>query len=271
MDGRVFLYRAFSVGVGGTLTRPFPQVVDGQASVSLPIVGGYTSARVENYRLRELISFKEARTHATGSQSADGAFNTVVSSTIEGLNILDVITCDAVVGRVSSRHAPDGAEPEIITAGSTFHNLKVAGHPVNLEFDETLVGSELATYTAFRTRFEKDKTFQQQAQQRFLWTTAPDKLPARFASRVLMPNRKDWPESRGMVPCSLVKNLQCDAPELSRYGHILCLPQFGYIILAELFISQYARRLTMIRLELGSPVEGRLTAADVETDGTTYP
>ena len=98
MDGRVFLYRGFSVGVEGMLTRPFPQVLDGQASVALPIVGGYTSARVENYRLRELLSFKEARTYTTGSQSSDGAYNTVVSSTIEGLNILDIVTCDAVSG-----------------------------------------------------------------------------------------------------------------------------------------------------------------------------
>jgi hypothetical protein len=268
MDGRVFLYRGFSVGVGGTLTRPFPQVIDGQASVALPIVGGYTSARVENYRLRELLSFKEARTYTTGSQSPDGAYNTVVSSTIEGLNILDIVTCDAVVGRISSRHEPDADEPAIVATGSTFHNLKIGGQPIDVELDTF---TELDTYTKFRTRFEKDRAFQQTAQERFMWTASPDRFPPQFATRVPLPNRKGWPESRGMVPCSLVKDLTYNAPSLIRYGHVLCVPQVGYIVLGEFMFMQYARRLTMMRLELGSPVEARLTACDVETDGTTYP
>jgi hypothetical protein len=270
MDGRVFLYRGFSVGVGGTLTRPFPQVLDGQASVALPIVGGYTSARVENYRLRELLSFKEARTYTTGSQSSDGAYNTVVSSTIEGLNILDIVTCDAVVGRVSSRHEPNADEPEIVASGSVFHNLKIGGHPVDVDLDHPMFG-ELSTYTKFRSRFEEDREFQQGIQKRFMWTAPPEDFPPAFGTRVPLPNRKGWPESRGMVPCSLVKDIRYNAPEVLRYGHVLCIPQVGYIVLGEFLFSQYARRLTMMRLELGSPVEARITACDVETDGTTYP
>jgi hypothetical protein len=270
MDGRVFLYRGFAVGLGGTLTRPFHEVVDGRASVALPIVGGYTAERIENFRFRELISIKEVRTYCTGSQSRDGAYNTVVSATMEGLNILDFITADAVVGRLSSRHTPDGAEPQIVTTGSTFHNLRIGGHPVDVDLDHHLL-NQLDTYTAFRSRFERDDEFQELAQHRFMWTTPPDKLPAGFASSVPLPNRTGWPESRGMVPCTLVKNLVCDAAEVERYGHILCVPQVGYIVLGELFVSQYARRLSMMRLVLGSPVEAALVGCDVETDGTTYP
>jgi hypothetical protein len=270
MDGRVFLYRGFAVGLGGTLTRPFQDVVDGRASVALPIVGGYTAGRIENYRFHELISIKEVRTYTTGSQSRDGAYNTVVSATMEGLNIADFITADAVVGRLSSRHAPDGAEPEIVTTGSTFYNLRIGGHQVDVDLDHHLFG-ELDTYSALRDRFERDDEFQELAQRRFMWTTPPEKLPAGFATSVPLPNRSGWPESRGMVPCNLVKNINCDAPEVERYGHILCVPQVGYIILGELFVSQYARRLTMMRLVLGSPVEASLCGCDVETDGTTYP
>jgi hypothetical protein len=270
MDGRVFLYRGFAVGLGGTLKRPFTEVVDGRASVALPIVGGYTAGRVENFRYRELISIKEVRTYTTGSRSSDGAYNTVVSAVMEGLNILDFITADAVIGRLSSYHAPDGAEPEIVTTGSTFVNLRIGGHPVDVDLDHRLF-SEISTYTAFRTRFERDDDFQELAQRRFMWTLPPDKLPPGFASNVPLPNRQGWPESRGMVPCSLVKDIHTNAPELQRYAHILCVPQVGYIVLGELFVSQYARRLTMMRLVLGSPVEADLCGCDVETDGTTYP
>jgi len=270
MDGRAFLYRGFAVGLGGTLKRPFNEIVDGRASVALPIVGGYTAARLDNYRFHELISIKEVRTYVTGSQSKDGAYNTVVSSTMEGLNILDFITADAVIGRLSSRHAPDGAEPEIVTTGSTFHNLRIGGHAVDVDLDHRMFG-ELSTYSAFKTRFERDDEFQAQVQRRFMWTMPPEKLPPGFAATIPLPNRASWPESRGMVPCTLVKGVQCAAPEIEQYGHILCVPQVGYIVLGELFVSQYARRLTMMRLVLGSPVEASLCGCDVETDGTTYP
>lgn len=270
MDGRVFLYRGYAMGLGGTLRRPFQEVVDGGASVVLPIVGGYTAARVQNFRYRELISIKEVRTYTTGSQSKDGAYNTVVSAVMEGLNILDFITADAVVGRLSSKHAPDGAEPEIVTSGSEFHNLRIGGHAVSVDLDHELFGS-LSTYSAFRNRFERDDEFQELVQRRFMWTTPPEKLPPGFLNTVPLPNRKYWPEARGMVPCSLVRDIECRAPEMERYGHILCVPQVGYIALGELFVSQYARRLTMMRLILGSPVEADLCGCDVETDGTTYP
>jgi hypothetical protein len=270
MDGRVFLYRGYSVGFGGVLTRPSHEVIDAQASVALPIVGGLTSTRVQNYRLRELISFKEARMYTTGSRSADGAYNTVVSATIEGLNILDVITCDACVGRVSSRHAPDAAEPEIVSAGSTFHNLKIGGYPVDVQFDHKLF-ADFPTYTQLRGEFEKNADFRERVQTQFMWTSPWKNFPPGFVGSIPMPNTNDWPESRGIVPCTLVKDITCDAPEMARYGHILCLPQVGYIVLGEFFVSQYARRLTMMRLALGSPVEGMMSACDLETDGTTYP
>jgi hypothetical protein len=270
MDGRVFLYRGFAVGLGGTLKRPFTEVVDGRASIALPIVGGYTADRIDNFRYRELISIKEVRTYATGNQSADGSYHTVVSAVMEGLNILDFITADAVVARLSSQHAPDGAQPSIVTTGSTFHNLKVGGHRVEVDLDHDLFG-QLATYSAFQDRFERDEEFQEMVQKRFMWTTPPEKLPEGFAYSIPLPNRRVWPESRGMVPCTLVKDIQTTATEMQRYGHILCVPQVGYIVLGELFVSPYARRLTMMRLVLGSPVEAMLCGCDVETDGTTYP
>lgn len=270
MDGRVFLYRAFALGLGGTLRRPVQEVVDAAGSVALPIVGGYTEARVKDFRYRELISIKEVRSYTTGSQSKDGAYNTVVSSTMEGLNILDFITADAVVGRLSSYHAPNGDEPQIVTSGSTFHNLRIGGHAVDVDLDHEMF-TTLSTYTAFRSRFERDDEFQELIQRRFMWTTPPDKLPPGFQNTVPLPNRKYWPESRGMVPCSLVREIRTNGTEMERYGHILCVPQVGYIALGELFVSQYARRLTMMRLILGSPVEADLCGCDVETDGTTYP
>jgi hypothetical protein len=46
---------------------------------------------------------------------------------------------------------------------------------------------------------------------------------------------------------------------------------FGWIILGEFLISAQYRRLTMVRLELGSPVAGSMALGEVETNGHTVP
>jgi hypothetical protein len=54
-------------------------------------------------------------------------------------------------------------------------------------------------------------------------------------------------------------------------GHTIRVPTVGTIYLGEVLVSQYARRLTMVRVELGSPVGGRLEVASGEINGSTYP
>jgi hypothetical protein len=43
-------------------------------------------------------------------------------------------------------------------------------------------------------------------------------------------------------------------------GHAITIPNFGSIFLAELFVTHGAYDLTMLRLELGCPVSGTVSA-----------
>jgi len=74
-----------------------------------------------------------------------------------------------------------------------------------------------------------------------------------------------------MVLCSLVRSVGAGAPELKTQGYVIRVPMVGTLFLGEVIVSEYARRLTMLRLQMGSPVEGVLEACSGEVDGSTFP
>ena len=49
--------------------------------------------------------------------------------------------------------------------------------------------------------------------------------------------------------------------------NVIVLKGFGRIFLGELLITEVSRRLTLLRLKLGSPVEGEIACAEIETNG----
>ncbi len=137
MSGRRFLYHAHGSAIGGSITQPFKADIASSSATSLPIIGGFASAKEGAYQLKDVISYQSAHTYVSGIQTDDGAYNSVVTCVIEGLNILHVITADAIIGRVSSNHK-DGEQAEIIPLGSSFENLKIAGQPLQVDLNHDL-------------------------------------------------------------------------------------------------------------------------------------
>ncbi len=59
------------------MSRPFSQPLTTQASSVLSPVGGYASARVENYRFEGIVSFDVGYTQVMGTQRQDANGKTV--------------------------------------------------------------------------------------------------------------------------------------------------------------------------------------------------
>ena len=53
--------------------------------------------------------------------------------------------------------------------------------------------------------------------------------------------------------------------------NLVVVPNFGRIFIGELLITAGSKRLTMLRLELGSPVGGCIACADIEDNGGWSP
>jgi len=236
-----FLYHALGVGVAGQITRPFCDVIEAQAATSLGIVGGYASSHVRDYRFRDIVSVRSARVYAVGSEGPRNTYNTSITATVEGLNILDVITADVLTARLTSKHVDNADEPSITSAGTEIRGLRIAGVPFDGELDPEL------------TQEREYATFSKYAANRRAESNNKGNDPRNGDSA--------WTESKGRLFCPLV----------TRRDYVVRVPSVGTVFIGETFVSKYARRLTLLRVELGSPVEGRLEFASGECNGTTYP
>jgi hypothetical protein len=242
-DESGFVFHASSFALGGQITRPFNDVLDVQAPVTLPSSGGYGSSRAEKFRYREMISFDRAYSQVAGS-SRGGVHETLVTSVIEGLNILDMVTADRVVGRLTGEYGPgDKHDPmSLLPTGSYFVNLRIAGVPVSPRANETIMQKSLPQI------FDRD-----------LDLRADTRLEVKGPGRARRVNDFCWTTSI-FHPV--------DGPFKTDGSGIIDIEGFGRIILGQYIVTRDSRRLSMIICQLGSPVEGTITAVEPGGNGS---
>jgi len=251
-----FHYHANAYVLGGRFTRPVQHTIEVQAATSLPPTGGNGSARVENFRFNEHVSFKAGYSHVSGSEKEEKGqiiHTTMATAVVEGLNILDVVTADRIVARLSSSFDPAEEESRILVIGSRFENLRVAGYKIEVELHHELA-LKLDTFEAVRKEFASNADFQKMAKDPFNMGKLPSKI-----------------EAHGVLHCSLVNDIRpANCPGVlphGHYGHVLEVPEFGKIHLAEVLFQYGRKTLTMLRLELGSPNGGGTTVVGADING----
>jgi hypothetical protein len=247
-----FAFRAGAAAAGGVFTRPFTEPLPVQAASFLMPVGGYGSARVAHFRYHEIISFKAGYTQVIGTTHvlADGTIvrETLASAVVEGLNILDVITADRVVARLTSTHpAPDAKnEMSASTVGSYFENLRIVGQPVmpachphllKAVTKSNIMDANVPMFDPDAPRNSKPIAPARDATLRF---SIFQPLQGAIAGAELLP------------------------------GCRVTIPSVGDIYLGEVVVSADHRQLTMIRVDLHSPEAGCVAFGSVEGNGSVY-
>src|SRR5580692_3428583 len=237
-----FRYHAGGHALSGVFHRPICHVIEAQASVNLPSIGGFAQARVEDFHAHHFVSFKSAHTHASGSKQDDDIVTINATSVVEGLNILGVVTADRVVSRVTSEY-DRRKEGHIIAWGSEFHNFRIAGHLVTIKLRHNLL-SENKTFRDLQAKLEPEK--------------GPGKEEDIYGEVVL---------------CSLVQDIDLgDLQGVERIGrNVLKIKHFGTISFAEVLATAGDRTLTMMRVHLGSPDGGLLVVAESCSNGRPWP
>jgi hypothetical protein len=119
-------------------------------------VGTSASARMD-YRLESVISFSSAYSHVAGNRSLKPGegWHTMTTTVVEGLNVMEVLTADRVVGQIITEHPLEGYVPSISFLGTHFENLRINGHPVELDLDPEIFGPKPADDAPYT----KDKGF----------------------------------------------------------------------------------------------------------------
>ncbi len=230
---KTYLYHAHGSALGGYITRPFCEAIEPVASLSLPVSGGYGSIQVSDYHYRKIITIKHAQTQVSGTQAKDGSYNTLITTTLEGVNVADMIHADRIVARITTHHDGGDGETSVVTAGSEFYKLRIAGEDVKFELDHA--PTKYATFAEYKK------------------------------------NVKGFQESKGMIRCSLVRNLGHSFATKTGDQEVIRIPHFGTIYIGEVYMKESQRQLTMLRLELGSPVGGAVALGGGQGNGTTYP
>ena len=247
-----FLYHGEAIAASGVIRLPFKEVIDIQASVALPMDGGYGSSRVDGFKYRELFSFASAHSVVIGAYSEeDKAWQTMATTTIEKLDVMGVVTADRIVARITSKHPKNGDEPCIIPLGSSFENLRIAGVPVAVNLATDLF-TKFGTFTGLQKACRSD----------------PKSLEPLLMTP---PDGKDLPLSKGGITgVTLVR--ECGyRDKASVTKNAIKVDHFGTVYLAEMYVSDNARRLVMLRLELGCPVEGAVALGSVGGNGSPWP
>jgi hypothetical protein len=281
---RTHFYHADANAIGGRIERPFEQIVPVQAPLSLPAVGGYATARSEDFRFQGILSFQAAQTHVAGSfNERNGSWTTIVSAAIENLNVLNVVTADRVVAQISTEHPREGYTPKVSFVGTQFVNLRIGGRKIEPVFDLGFCdqgdANEYPKQPCIQdpaffkkvTELHHSMRSEQGGTANPAWSRYRDWLQQRYPSPQSDPDLGEaLIKERGMVLCSLVQRIQGDCPGNS-FGHVIVIPEFGKVFLAELLLDHNSFHLIMLRLELGCPVQGQIASGDTRTNGSTIP
>jgi hypothetical protein len=257
------------------LEHPVTREVEREAHVRLRPDGTYKFQPVGPMRLEGIISYESGYTQVGGHKSPKKGhgFVTLSTSVVEGLNILDVLTADRVVAQISTEH-PEWDDrrprqvPTVSFLGTRFENLRIDGREVELETQFNILGPEpvddtsyledagvlkrVSTHYASLPDWAKDE--------KYGWSQAPGPY--------------------GKMKCSLVQ--QIDKKREIPVGHVIDLPHFGKIFLAELTVNReeaepsgngqpnpetYHFHLEMIRVELGCMAQGSATVVTADANG----
>jgi hypothetical protein len=285
VNGRIHEFHAEATILSGTLHQPLKHTIEPQANANLFHNGGYLSEHVGGFRVEGVLTFDKAYTQVAGNpgKKKRRGWSTLTTTVVEGLNVLEILTADRVVGQIITEHPLKGYVPRISFLGTRIEGLKIAGFPVELKWDLDILGDKPAEDHCY----SQHEGVLSRVKDLVLGIGKPEELPAEVTEQYnrLSSNRK----SPGVVECSLVKKARGDYPGCT-FGHIIHVPDFGTIELAKLTVKHedYGNpekpynpdpkvpetttiTLTMIDLKLGCAVDGDIPIGTGNSNGSTKP
>jgi hypothetical protein len=293
-------YHAEAEVLSGHLLRPVNQEIHPQASVALKDRrDGFFFQQTKGYSLEGLVSFASGYTHVSGHRSLKNhGWVTLATSVLEGLNVLDVLTADRVVGQVSTEHPiENGHVPHVTFLGTHFENLRIGGYEVQLELDLGVCGNKPKNDMPYTNDLGFLDRVQRQCDDIVGRSDLPRVLRDEYDEELKqIAEARDQCNGSGTgkvkpvkLGCSLVKSI-APIPVATSFGNVLEIPGFGIVKLGEVEVgvellpegtvrgkrlegdrgSNYFQ-LTMLNMRLGCIGDGNFSAVKLKSNGETAP
>jgi hypothetical protein len=294
---RRFVFRGNAAAIGGRILWPKDLIIESSVASSLTVVGGRSRAQAAESRFGDFVSFASASTNAEGvfdnpKQLTEvtrqrAAEDSLTTSTRVGADVFGLSVGDKPKLTVKRVHG-------VLTAKSP----GVSGEPpIGVHSDTVIEGAAIDRYGLIVTlgialfqRYDTlsklltaadDPQFVRRSGGHLLMTSAePGKsaVAGKSAGRgksavrgtsVPTPSRPIY--SNGTTYATIVRSIKWAAdpyPGATIEQNVVTVPDFGKIFFGELLITGLSRRLTMLRIELGSPDGGVIACAEVENNGS---
>jgi hypothetical protein len=220
-------------------------VVPALGAAVVPPAGGRSGAHADVYqyhadspRRRCLFEVQRVDTFADG-RDAKGLIETEVSAEVTGLHVVEKLRCDLVrMHMVATRKGPTG-DPVITTKGNRIDGMRLLNVEAVVTIDdEPLLNSRDA-----------------------------EQFEACLRGKGLAAGRLGSYSTSTIVREIRLVGSEKDKQGMSVDGNVIVWKGFGRIILGEIHVKAHDRRLTLVRLAMGSDAGGTGTAGDGHTNG----
>jgi hypothetical protein len=257
-----FWFRAGALALGGRIESPPNEVIESQASCMLPPIGGFASQTARDFNYRNIVRFRSATSMVSGQRvQHEGrvSCDTLACVAIEDLNILDVVTADRVVARISSSHLRSNPDNHALPYGSHFENLRIGGVRIEPRVNRKLLNAKTLAEILKRDAGDPDEV-------RFVDANGALLQPKRKAAAKAAPAPAPLLGDTFLAPLfDLGDSLPAGC---SRHGaHGIAIPGLGRVFFGEYLITRSSRRLIMLRVELGCPITGSLSICMSDGNG----
>jgi hypothetical protein len=273
-----FFARGNAVAAGGYVHRVNKNVIRENiplrcASSSLPVVGGSSESHTGAFRFVHeefwpdpVLSFASSFTKAWHTQDD---FEKPEEKRSHTTHVMAGIERVAVGKRLSIERANAYLRSEYRHRGPTSVQ-PVQAEIVGLVIDDVrfTVTLDTATFQSLDTDRKLRKAY---ATAKFVKEHGHQFQPGPKATA-----KGQMPETAGYVVVTLVQRITWEGrlppgAEVDERSNVIGWPDFGQIILGEMLISSDARRLTLVRLELGSPLQAVMAIIETESNGLGAP
>ena len=262
------------MAISGHLTLPLVKPIEPQAYTKLDPDGGYCSQRSGLFELASVISYKAAYTHVAGNKSTKPGegWNTLTTTVVEGLNVMEIVTANRVVGQTITQHPLEGYIPSITFIGTRFENLRIAGFPVDLEWDYEIFGAVPANDLPYALDAGVISRVSRQYERILGNKNLSPALKDRYNQ---LANTLGAAET---LECSLISRVAGLFPGTVS-GNVITIPGFGAITLGKLTVKhedpiaaakthkKTTFKLTMIDFKFGCSIAGMVTVGTGTANG----